>query len=132
MAMWRQLINRLFRPRNTTAATPASWFVEWSRGDASNDAGVSVNGITALKWAPFWYGVNKIAGHVAQMPLELREKIGDASRLANKHAAYWLLNYQPNAMMTPSIFREVMQHHALVWGNGRAAIVRNDRRETAL
>lgn len=122
-------LRKLLRIENSTTSNPASWFVEWIRGTGS-DSGVQVNGTSALTWAPLWYGINKIAGHVAQLPCELREKTGEGvSRLVDSHASHWLLNYQPNEMMTPSVFRETLMHHAILWGNGRAAIYRNDRRE---
>lgn len=129
MNWWTKWLQRL---TNSTAQNPASWFVEWIRGSGGSDSGVPVNGKSALQWAPLWYGINKIAGHVAQLPCDLREQIGDRqSRLMDSHPSYWLMNYEPNEMMVPSVFREVMQHHALAWGNGRAAIYRNARSEPA-
>jgi HK97 family phage portal protein len=118
--------------RNSTAANPASWFVEWIRGGVESDSGVAVNARSALGYAPVWYAVNKLGGHVGQLPIELREMTRDGgSRQLTKHPAYWLMAYQPNELMTPSVFRETMQQHAMLWGNGRAAIHRNGRKEPA-
>jgi len=124
---WLTALRRFF---NTTASHPESWFVEWVRGGAETDSGVCVNGRTAMMWAPMWYGVNKICGHMGQLPIDLCEKTSaDVSRKLDSHPSHWLMNFQPNEMMAPSVFREVIQHHAILWGNGRAAIYRNDRRE---
>lgn len=128
MNWWTRILRRL---TNSTASNPASWFVDWIRGSES-DSGVSVNGKSILTWAPMWYGINKISGHVAQLPCDLREQTSEGvSRQVDTHPSYWLMNYQPNEMMGPSVFRETMMHHALAWGNGRAAINRNDRRDPA-
>jgi HK97 family phage portal protein len=106
---------------------PAPWFVDWIRGSES-DSGVTVNGKTALEFAPVWYAVNKIAGNIAQLPLILHAREGDRGRRrAVEHPSYRLLKKRPNALMTAAVFKETLTAHALLQGNGRAAIVRNLR-----
>lgn len=119
---WQRIVN-------ATAANPPRWLIDVIHGGNESDSGIAINGKTALGYAPVWYAVNKIAGHVGQLPIEHREWVDEDTSQRIDSWASWLVNYQPNEWMTPSTFRETLTHHALLWGNGRAAILRNDRRE---
>lgn len=121
-----RLARRIWRA--STTSTPASWFVEWLRGEQESDSGIRLDGKRALTYAPVWYAVNRIAGHVAQLPLVLYERQGERKkRRAAEHPVYRLLKRRPNAIMSASVFKELLTYHALVWGDGRAAIVRDGR-----
>jgi HK97 family phage portal protein len=107
---------------------PARWLVDWIRGGTESDSGVALDGKTVLRYAPVWYAVNRIAGHLGLMPLVLYRRVDEREvKRATEHPAYRLCKLQPNELMTASVFRETIQYHALVWGNGRAAIVRDRR-----
>ena len=111
-------------------ASPNQWLVDWFRGGPESDSGVTVNGETALQFAPLWNSVSKIAGHVGQLPLVTYERTGEREKQkARTHPAYRKLKKQPNDVMGAIVFKETLQHHALLWGNGRAAIVRNQRND---
>ena len=102
------------------AYRPTEWFSEWATGGGS-DAGVTVNGYTALTHCPLWQGVNIIAGDIGQTPVRLvRNKFTDQ----RNHPAWNLLRVRPNAMQTPSVFKETLIQWALIWGNGVAWIRR--------
>ncbi len=121
----RTFVTRVFA---SSAGSPASWFVDWIRGEHESDSGVSLDGKTCLRYAPVWYAVRRISGHVAQLPLVLYRRTGERSKeRAKEHPAFQLVKRKPNGLMTASVFRELLQYHALLWGNGRAAIVRNNR-----
>lgn len=93
--------------------------------DVDNVSASSVRGLPAA-----WYSITKIAGHVGSLPLNLYERENDDdARIAREHPAYRLIRHSPNELMTASVFRETLQHHALLHGNGRAAIFRNGRQE---
>jgi HK97 family phage portal protein len=112
----------------STTSRPAQWFIDWVRGGHESDSGISLDGKTVLRYAPVWYAVRRISGHVAQLPLVLYRRDGERGKeRAAEHPAYAIVKRRPNAMMTASVFRELLQYHALVWGNGRAAIARNRR-----
>lgn len=123
---WIRRLGRLFA---SSTSKPASWFVEWIRGEAGeNESGVSVDGQTALRYAPVWNAINRICGRVAQLPLVLYEQTGERTKeRAVKHPAYALVKRRPNALMTPATFKELLTFHAIMWGNGRAAINRTPR-----
>jgi len=123
----RGWVSRVWSAATSGTANPSQWLVDWVRGESS-DSGVEVDGVSAMRYAPIWNAVNKIAGHVGQLPLVLHEEISDRERRkAKNHPAYRLLKRRPNSLMTPIVFKELLQHHALLWGNGRAVIVRNGR-----
>jgi HK97 family phage portal protein len=82
----------------------------------------------ALSYAPVWYAVNKIAGHVAYLPLNLHLQKGRENTRPKNHMAYRLLRIKSNAYQTPYVFKRQMMTHALLWGNGRAFINRQGLR----
>ena len=124
----------LMEPMAATSGTanPSQWLIDWVRGGTESASGVHVNGETALTYAPWWYGVNKIAGHVGLLPLIAMERRGEREKLpARRIPGYRLMKKQANQYTTAAIFKETLQSHALNWGNGRAAIIRNQRNDPA-
>lgn len=79
----------------------------------------------AIGLPPVWYAVNKICGDIGQLPIDVKKAVGDGAENDLNHDGYRLLREQPNAIQSPSVFKEQVTGHALIWGNGRAAIVRN-------
>lgn len=109
-------------------ASPAQWLVDWVRGGNEVDSGVTVTPKTSLSYAPVWYAVNRVAGHMAQMPLTLYRRVDERTvKRDPTHPAFRLTESRPNGMMTASVFKELLQYHALMWGNGRAGILRDRR-----
>lgn len=76
-----------------------------------------------------WHAVNKIAGDIGQFPLCPYLEDGDTKQKDKSHPAYWLLTHEPNPIQGAMFFKEMLTAHALLWGNGRAYIVRNSRGE---
>jgi HK97 family phage portal protein len=117
----------------STLQAPARWLVEWLRSDEeSNDSGVAVNGKTILQYAPLWHLVSKIAGAIGQMPCNCMMYEDEAGKIkipALRHPAQKLVKYRANSYISADVFRETLQMHALIWGNGRAAILRNNRND---
>lgn len=83
----------------------------------------------ALEYPPIWYGVNKIAGHIAQLPLQVLERTEDdrGNERRRDHNIAKLIR-KPNAYQTSVIFREQLAANSILTGNGRAAIVRDSSR----
>jgi HK97 family phage portal protein len=105
--------------RNQTSGNryPAEWFLEWATGGLTSDAGVAVNGYTALTHCPLWQGVNIIAGDIGQVPIRLVKNDFHDQR---DHNAWQLLRVRPNDLQSPSLFKETVIQWALIWGNGVA------------
>lgn len=119
-------VTRAFRVLGTGLARPDNWLVDWVR-NVENDSGYPIDSVSAMRYAPVWYAVNKIAGHVGSIPLVLYRRAGKETREAPEHPAYRLANMEANEWMSDQTFRETMTADALLWGNGRAMIVRNGR-----
>lgn len=118
-------------PKAATFSSPLErWLKKALVGDDGEEYGVPITAATVRGVPAAWYSINKIAGHIGMLPLNLYERINDDdARIAREHPAYWLLRHQPNDLMGAAAFRETIQHHALLHGNGRAAIIRNGRGE---
>lgn len=114
-----------FRNSVSGVTTPAQWLVDWFRGPES-DSGVNVTVESALGYSPIWYGVNKIAGHIGLLPLNLHRRIERGIEIAQNNPVHQLMRYRPNDYQTAMTFRKTLMMHALLTGNGRAAIVREN------
>ena len=128
MSLWQSFKSWL-SVNNSGTANPASWLVEWFRGSES-DSGIAMDTKTALSYAPIWYAINKIAGHVGQMPCVLHERKDERRKVkALRHPSYRVMKVRPNKMMTPFMFKETLTAHAILNGNGRAVIEKNNRND---
>jgi len=122
-------------PQAATVRGPGpieSWLRDLFEGGSGGDeeAGVRVTSQSVLGLPAVWYSLSRICGHVGLLPLNLYLRQGDDdAEIDRNHPAYWLMRHQPNDVMTAAVFRETVQHHALIDGNGRAAIIRNGRGE---
>ena len=124
--MFKWITRAVGRIFNTGLANPARWLADAFTSKA--DTGISVNSDNVIGYAPVWYAVNKIAGHVGQLPCSLHRKRGDTVSTQDSHPAHSILKSKPNSYQTPILFKETMIAHALLWGNARAAIVRDGNR----
>ena len=87
-------------------------------------SGVRVNRKKALGYSAIWRGVNLIAGAVGRLPFGVKRKLGKGTVPDSQHQAARVMR-RPNDYMTPFTFRQVMQAHALLDGNGYAYIERD-------
>ncbi len=77
---------------------------------------------------PVWYAFNKIVGDCGMLPLNVKMKTGERSVQDDLlHDGYYLFHEQPNPNQAPSVFKEQVTGHAIMYGNGRAAIIRDER-----
>ncbi|MCY2962745.1 MAG: phage portal protein [Planctomycetota bacterium] len=96
-------------------------------------AGVRVTERRALGYPPWWRGVNLISASVARLPLQIWERLGEhEQRKSIGHPSYKLLRRKPSSTLTAFQFKRTLQSHALVHGNGYAAIIRDRRTGAAL
>ncbi|WP_372898363.1 phage portal protein [Stieleria sp.] len=108
----------------SSLSNPVQWLVDWFRGgDAAS--GVKVTLDTVLGDPSVYSAVRKIAEHIALMPLELKAIKGRESNAAVNDPLYDIVCKSPNEMQTAFMFRSTLMLHAMLAGNGRAAIVRD-------
>lgn len=113
----------------STLSAPQPWLMDWANRDGANDTGVPVTAKSSIGLPAIWYCVNRIAGVIGMLPLELFEKQGADStprELPNDPAAF-AMDSKPNEVQTPFVFRSTLQTDALLHGAGRALIVRSGR-----
>jgi HK97 family phage portal protein len=92
-------------------------------GGQPTESGVDIDERLALNISAVWQAVNIISGPLASLPLYVYEKTAPGTkRVAEGHPAHQLLHVSPNDEMTPIVFHETLQAHALTWGNGYARI----------
>lgn len=114
---------------NSGLKEPSEW-LRLALGATPTHSGVTVNGYTALTFASVWKAVNLIAGDLALMPTLLYKRTENENReRATSHTAFVLLKRRPNRFMSAATFKQIIQSHALLWGNGYARIIRNARGE---
>jgi HK97 family phage portal protein len=80
----------------------------------------------ALSYAPVWSCVSRISGAFTIMPLNILRKRGRDIQPQPNHPSYQLMRWSPNAFQTPSVWKRQQICHALLWGNGRSYIVRDE------
>ena len=93
-------------------------------GDTSNASGVKVTRNRALGHSAIWRGVNLIAGDVGRHPFRVYRYNGSGLSDDPRHQAARVMR-RPNDYMTPFTFRQTLQAHALLSGNGYAYIFRD-------
>lgn len=104
---------------------PKNWLAE-AFGAEESAAGVSVNSETALRYAPWWRGINLLSSDVGKLPLFVYRRVGAGKERDSSHQAYRLLRYTANdELMSAFTFKQTLTSHALSHGNGYAWIMRS-------
>jgi HK97 family phage portal protein len=114
--------------RLLTRASPAgdgdTYDMYWDRlAYSAPVAGVNVNPKTAEGLSAVYACVSSIAETVGSLPLIVYERTEQGRRRAPEHPLYKLLHDQPNDYQTALEFRELLQRHLLLSGNGYAEII---------
>lgn len=68
--------------------------------------------------------VRAIAEPLGSLPVDVIEMRGPQRLQRDQHPARRLIHLSPNSLINPSIFRETMTAHLLLWGNAYAGITR--------
>lgn len=111
--------------RAGTYRNPEKWMLEWW-GGASADSGVAVGPTSAMKYGPWFQGINIISSDIGKIPLPVFKRTPAGREKERTHPAYRLTMHEFNDAMTADVGKQVLQAHALGWGNGRAAILRDN------
>jgi HK97 family phage portal protein len=112
-------------PVVTSSITEPGWRTLHGGGGKST-AGIEVNELTAMGYAPFWRAVNLIASDVAGMPCDIFKRQRDGGKkYAAEHPAAALLRDKPSAWWSARTMIETGTYHANVFGNAYLPIVRD-------
>ena len=115
-------------------AHPAQWLIDWVGGGAQTASGERIDSQTALTCAAVKAAVTVLSETVASVPVSVYErKPNGDKRLAVEHRVHRLIHSEPNEDTSSFNFRETLQGHLCLWGNGYAEIERAiDRTPIAL
>lgn len=81
----------------------------------------------ALKNTTVYTCVNVRGNTIASLPCNVIQENNNKKEVLTDHAAYYLINQQPNAYMTAANFWKTIMLHVDVWGNAFAYIKRDSR-----
>lgn len=96
--------------------------LEILRGGQISAAGITVSVEKAMRNPAVFRSVSLISQSIGMLPLHLVQK--GSKEKAREHPLFKILHRRPNAWQTAYDFRTLMQHRALVKGNGYARIIR--------
>jgi HK97 family phage portal protein len=102
-------------------STPLSAFDSEPRTTAK----IQISPDTALSIGAYFSCIKVIAETMAQMDLEVVEKIGKATRANTKHPNYWLLHAEPSPLYNRFEWIQAMVMWACSWGNGFSEVKRD-------
>ena len=112
---------------STKLSDPDDWL--WDALGATKSAtGQRIGRKEALTYAAFWRGVSLISRDVAKIPAKTFERQADGGKeVATGHPSYPLIRRRANSETTAFQFRQTLQSHAMLHGNGYAFIDRSRR-----
>jgi HK97 family phage portal protein len=91
-----------------------------------SSSGAFVSGDTAVNFAAFFSGVFQISQTIASCRLNLYKESGDFVKNPWKtHPLYGVLTRKTNPLCNAFTWKERMQYHAMIWGNGYSYIQRD-------
>ena len=102
------------------------WMDSSLGGGGTSISGANVTGETALNFTAYFSGVLQISQSIGSCECEIYNKIGDGKEPAYFNPVYNLLTKKANPYMNSFVFKEILQNHAISWGNGYALIVRDN------
>lgn len=115
----------MWNAATSNVSNPASWLMEFINGSAKSSSGININLATALSIPEVFYGVSKISGAIAGMPLLARKMnkrgFGEVV-LDDAGAALW---NRPSEVLTRFQMVESLVIQSVLLGNGRLLIERD-------
>lgn len=122
---WLPRSQRTLENPSTPLSDPDGWLFE-AFGAEDSASGVRVNAEIALKYAPWWRGINLISRDVGKLPLIVYKRVGAGKEVDRTHFAFPLLRYRANnELLSAFTFKQTLQGHAMSYGNGYAWIRRD-------
>lgn len=113
----------MFLQRDIGAARGAGDDFWYSDVTSSSAAGVRVNATSAMQLSTVYKCVRAIAETVGMLPLPVYRRLPRGKERAADHPLAALLNDAPNPWQTSMQWRELMQGHASLLGNGFSEII---------
>jgi HK97 family phage portal protein len=118
------ILDTLFARRSAENPSHPYWEGAFEYGTRS-DSGLEISYSSALRYSPWWRGVNLISRDVAKLPFSVYKRNGEGKDKDLKHPAYPLLRHKANADLTSFTFIQTLTANAMAAGNGYAKIERD-------
>jgi len=121
------MLNRIKRiwDKRGGLSSPPQWLTD-ALQTTKTTSGVTVNEVTSLEVSAVFACVRVISEAVASLPLFVYRRDGENRSLASDHPLFSVLHRSPSADMTSFTYRQTMQSHVLIYGNGYSEIVRDN------
>lgn len=120
----KAILHRSLENPQTSLSDPAAWLFD-AFGAGKSSAGVNVNRRTALTYPAIWRYVNLLSRAVGKTPLLVWKRLPEGGKERDtEHAAFPLLHRLAAPNVTAFIFKQTLQGHAVLNGNGYAFIQR--------
>lgn len=90
-------------------------------------SGIYIDHSSALSLVPVWAATRLIAETIGMLSFHLFQQVTEGSK--TRRMDLWIdkmIRREPNPEMTAMTLREILQAHALLWGNGYAEIERDN------
>lgn len=129
---WQNFADWLMPWRRASLENPASNLADpdvWLSdifGGGKTSSGVRMTREAALSWSALWRGVHVVADTVAKLPLQVLKRRTPVGKEPDKgHPAFPVLRHNANEDTNAFTFKQTMQAHAMLSGNGYAFILRD-------
>ncbi|WP_213305970.1 phage portal protein [Paraburkholderia sacchari] len=109
--------NKQLLPEATQSQTGMWGWASALLGRARSDAGPVVSVSSALALTVLQNCVTLLAESIAQLPVEMYERVGEDRKVASSHPLYPVLKYEPNPWQTPFEYQELTQISTGLRGN---------------
>lgn len=100
---------------------PPQWLLDLF-GVSNTASGESVTTDSALLNSNVYTCASVLGGDIGKLPIQVFKKRGAGIERDSSHPVSKLLGSRPNPYMSAYTFKELMQVHVTVWGNGYANI----------
>ena len=124
--MFKSNIGTMFAAATSTLKNPAAWLTEAFGGGGKSSSGININIKTVLGIPEVYAAVTKISGHIAQMPMTCNETRGEDVLPFTADAGARAMA-RPHDFITRFSLMEKLMIDALIYGNARAYIERNNQ-----
>ena len=119
------VLNEIFAVKRSDSAKLVGSNTFFSIADLLTGSGSAATGKTALTISAFYNGVNIIANDIAKLPKGVYIKDGESRIKDSKHPINYLLNTEPNGLMTAFDFWRINVASTIIKGNGYSRIHKN-------
>lgn len=122
------IIKRVYNAIKTGGGNPQSlsyWVRKMFGSGTVTMTGLDIDEDSALTLSGIWAATSIISGAIGCLPTLTYKTQGDQKQRAADHPVYKLLKTRPNPYMDAVTFKETLQSHCLLWGNGYAEIERS-------